>query len=69
VVHHDWKQGPRIFYFYRGCMVVVTFQSVFRVKHIKKILFLKLAHQNNLKYNKKLIFNKKNLNFKKHGCF
>jgi hypothetical protein len=42
------------------------------VNHIKKNfifkkLFLKLAHQNNLKYNKKLIFNKKNLNFKKHG--
>jgi len=35
------KQGPRIFYFYRGCMVVITFQSVFRLKYIKKILFLK----------------------------
>ena len=64
--------AQEFFIFIRGCMVVVTFQSVFRVNHIKKNfifkkLFLKLAHQNNLKYNKKLIFNKKNLNFKKHG--
>jgi hypothetical protein len=33
--------AQEFFIFIRGCIVVVTFQSVFRVKHIKKILFLK----------------------------
>jgi len=41
--------AQEFFIFIRGCMVVVIFQSVFRMKHIKKNfifkkLFLKLAH-------------------------
>jgi len=54
-----------------GSVVVVAFQSAFRVEMYQNDaffiflkLFLRSLHQNNLKYTKKLIFNKKhNLNF------
>jgi len=51
-------------------VVAVAFQSAFRVEmyqndifFILKKLFLRLTHQNDPKYTKKLIFSKKNLNF------
>jgi hypothetical protein len=54
-----------------GRVVVVAFQSAFRVEMYQNNiffiflkLFLRSAHQNNTKYTKKIIFNKKNnLNF------
>ena len=54
-----------------GSVVVVAFQSAFRVEMYQNDiffiflkLFLRSAHQNNPKYTKKIIFNKKNnLNF------
>jgi hypothetical protein len=74
VVHHDWKAGPKNFLFLSwlygcGCFSKCFSSETYKKNFIFKKLFLKLAHQNNLKYNKKLFFNKKNLNFKKHGCF
>ena len=64
--------AQEFFIFIRGLYGYGYFSKCFSCESYKKNfifkkLFLKLTHQNNLKYNKKLIFNKKNLNFKKHG--